>query len=93
MRRGAGGGGARGAETDFLGEGEGHEREAPGEVPAGAGNAAWGWGTALHPQRPTTGARRGEGTEGEFPQGKAVGLVGWRGSCLSGVWVRGGRGC
>ena len=52
----------------------------PGEVPAGAGNAAPGEGAALHPRRPEVGSRRGEDGEGELPQGKAVGPAVWRGS-------------
>ena len=35
---------------------------------------------APHPQRPATGARRGEDAEGELSQGKAAGLIARRGS-------------
>ena len=60
----------------------------PGEVPAGRGTQRRGGRAVLHPQRPATGARRGEDAEGDFPQRKVAGLTARR--SRQGGRVRGG---
>lgn len=74
-RRGAGGLGREGGIDHRYEEGAGEQQSAPGEGLAGAGQRTGGGGrVALHPQRLTIGARRGEDAEEELPQGEAVDL-------------------